>query len=134
LMNRNGKDVGEGVIHKVLKNRKDKTHVVYVMMERGLETEVRHFRLPEEDDEIVCRCEEITRKDIEEAIDMGFTDFEELRRYLRIGMGPCGGRTCRLITLGILSRKTGKRMEELSPGTFRPPSIPLPFKAILRGD
>ncbi len=135
LMDRNGEDVGEGVIQRVIKNRKDKTHVVYVAMEKGLERTVRHFRVPsDEEDEIVCRCEEVTKRDVEKAIDMGFTDFEELRRYLRIGMGPCGGRTCRLITMGILARKTGKSMEEISNMNLRPPSIPISFGSILRGE
>ena len=65
---------------------------------------------------------------------MGFTDFEELRRYLRIGMGPCGGRTCRLITMGILARKTGKSIEEISDMNLRPPSIPISMGSILRGE
>ena len=135
LMDRDGKDVGEGIVHRVLKNRKDKTHVVYVIVEKGLEKVVRHFRIPtKEEEEIVCRCEGVTKRQIEEAIDMGFTDFEELRRYLRIGMGPCGGRTCRLLTLGIMARKLGKSIEEISNMTFRPPSIPMPFEAILRGE
>ena len=135
VMDREGRDVGEGVVYKVMKNRKDKTHIVFVAVERGLERSVRHFRLPTpEEEEIVCRCEEVTKKDVERAIDMGFTDFEELRRYLRIGMGPCGGRTCRLLAMGILVRKTGRSIEELSGMTLRPPSIPLPFSAILRGD
>ncbi len=135
LMDSSGKDVGEGIVEKVMVNRKEKTHVVFLLVERGLEKVVRHFRFPdEEEEEIVCRCEEVTRKDVERAIDMGFTDFEELRRFLRIGMGPCGGRTCKLIALGILAKKTGKKIEDLSPGTFRPPSIPTPFSAFARGD
>ena len=135
VMDKEGKEVGEGVVQKVMKNRKEKTHVVFVMVERGLERVVRHFRLPTpEEEEIVCRCEEVTKKDVERAMDEGFTDFEELRRYLRIGMGPCGGRTCRLVALGILARKTGKSMEKLSSMTLRPPSMPVPFSAILRGD
>ncbi len=135
LMDRSGKDVGEGIVHRVLRNRKDKTHIVFVAMEKGLERTVRHFRFPTpEEEEMVCRCEEVTKSDIERAIDMGFTDFEELRRYLRIGMGPCGGRTCRLLTLGILARKLGKPIDELSNMRFRPPSIPMPFDAVLRGD
>ena len=135
LRDREGNTVGEGIVEKVMVNRKDKTHVVFVAVEKGLEKIVRHVEIPrEEDDEIVCRCEEVTRSDIERAIEMGLTDFEELRRYLRIGMGPCGGRTCRLLALGILAKKTGKSLSELSPGTFRPPSMPLPFSAISGGD
>jgi len=45
-------------------------------------------------------------------------------------MGPCGGRTCRLNTLMILSKETGIPIEKLSPGIFRPPAVPVSFRAI----
>ncbi|SHH29742.1 FAD-dependent oxidoreductase [Thermosipho atlanticus] len=134
LMDKEGKIVGEGKVEKITKNLKGKTHIVYLKVPKGLE-EVRHFsRILKEEEEIVCRCEEITRSQVESAIEEGFTDFEELRRYLRIGMGPCGGRVCRLQVLSILALKTGKQISEFDLGRFRPPSIPLPFRAILRGD
>ncbi|RLG86368.1 MAG: (2Fe-2S)-binding protein, partial [Thermoprotei archaeon] len=43
---------------------------------------------------IICRCEDITLDDVEKAIENGYTDLESLKRVLRIGMGPCQGRTC----------------------------------------
>jgi len=131
---RDGKPVCEAVVEKVVKS-KDKTHLVYLRVPLKYMDAVRGFMVsPREKYEFVCRCEEVTVQDIEKAIDEGYTDYEELRRYLRIGMGPCGGRTCRLLTLMILAKKTGKKMEELSPGTFRPPTIPVPFNAFLEGD
>ncbi|MBO8160914.1 MAG: FAD-dependent oxidoreductase [Thermosipho sp. (in: Bacteria)] len=135
LLDRNGEIVGEGEIEKIVRNSKGKTHIVYLKVPKGLEDNVRHFvRHEEKEEEIVCRCEEITRSEIEKAIEEGYTDFEELRRYLRISMGPCGGRVCRLQTLSIISLKTGIPISELESGRFRPPSIPIPFKAILKGD
>lgn len=135
LQNKNGEIVGEGEVEKVVRNNRGKTHIVFLKIPKGLENEVRHFsKISLEDEEIVCRCEEVTRSKIEEAIDNGFTDFEELRRYLRISMGPCGGRVCRLQTLSIISMKTGIPISELEPGRFRPPTIPIPFKAIIKGD
>ncbi|HEX16987.1 MAG TPA: (2Fe-2S)-binding protein [Thermoplasmatales archaeon] len=74
---------------------------------------------------IVCRCEDVTEEDVIKAIEDGFTDFEELRKRLRIGMGPCQGRTCIPLVLRILSRKTGKRVDELTKPSFRPPIVPL---------
>ena len=40
---------------------------------------------------IICRCEDITQEQIEQAIDEGYTTLEELKRKLRLGMGPCQG-------------------------------------------
>lgn len=45
-------------------------------------------------DIIICRCEDVSLADIHKALDMGYTDFESMKRILRIGMGPCQGQTC----------------------------------------
>jgi NAD(P)H-nitrite reductase large subunit len=74
---------------------------------------------------IVCRCEDLTVEDVEQAIDEGFTDLEELRRKLRIGMGPCQGRICVQLVIKILAKKTGKKVSEIAPPTSRPPLIPV---------
>ncbi len=47
-----------------------------------------------DDDLLVCRCEEITKGEIRRAIHQGMFTIEELRRYLRCGMGLCQGQTC----------------------------------------
>lgn len=131
-LRKDGSVAGTGVVHKVIKTQ-NSTTVVYVEIPIEHASEVRHIHVGEkEENAFVCRCEEITVKEIEEAIEEGFTDFEELRRRLRIAMGPCGGRTCRLNALMILSRKTGIPVEKLDPGTFRPPTVPTTFRAIAR--
>lgn len=132
LLNREGNIVGKGEIENVIINKKDKTHIVFLKVPHGFENEVRSFSLPQEDNKFVCRCEEITKEDIERIIEMGITDYEELRRLLRIGMGPCGGKTCRLLTLQIISQKTATPVSEIELGAFRPPTIPLPFEAIVK--
>jgi len=76
---------------------------------------------------IVCRCEDLTLDEVEKTIDMGYTDLEELRKKLRIGMGPCQGRSCLPIVMRILERKTGKRILKESLPTSRPPIIPVPL-------
>lgn len=133
-LDKNGEPVCEGEIFKVVKSS-NKTHLVYLKVPTGYGRSVRNFaRLQREDNRYVCRCEEITEADIEKAIEQGFTDFEELRRYLRLGMGPCGGRTCRLNALSILARKTGKKISELGHGVFRPPAMPIKFESLLKGE
>ena len=57
---------------------------------------------------IICRCKDITLEDVERAIDEGTTDLETLKRRLGLGMGPCQGRTCIPLVLGILARKLKK--------------------------
>jgi len=133
-LDKEGSPVCEARVCRVMRSP-SRTHVVFVEVPNHLLDSVRHIHVPMlEESGIVCRCEDVTVEDIEKAIDEGFTDFEELRRYLRVGMGPCGGRTCTLNTLAILARKTGKTIHELAPSTFRPPASPIPFESILKGD
>lgn len=74
---------------------------------------------------IVCRCEDITEEDVLNVIDAGYTDIEELRKVLRIGMGPCQGRVCIQLVMKILEKKTGKKVTKVSLPTSRPPIVPV---------
>jgi len=76
---------------------------------------------------IVCRCEDITEEDVVKAIDEGYTDLEELRKKLRIGMGPCQGRVCIQLVMKILEKRTGKKVPKISIPTSRPPIVPVPL-------
>ncbi len=74
---------------------------------------------------IVCRCEDITKEDVINAINEGYTDLEELRKKLRIGMGPCQGRVCIKLVMRILEQQTGKKVDKKSYPTCRPPINPV---------
>jgi bacterioferritin-associated ferredoxin len=76
---------------------------------------------------IVCRCEDVTLEDIEKAIENGCKDLGDLKRLLRCGMGPCQGRTCMIQIAKIISRKTGKPLNELLFPTVRFPIRPVPL-------
>ncbi len=73
----------------------------------------------------ICRCEDLTKEEIEQAIDEGYTTLEELKCKLRLGMGPCQGRGCLLLTRRILCQKLGKKHAEINFPTTRPPEIPV---------
>ncbi len=73
----------------------------------------------------VCRCEEVTLEEIDEWIDRGYDTVEELKRILRVGMGPCQGRGCQDILLREIGKKTGKPISEIAPATVRPPVKPI---------
>ncbi|GIH24686.1 oxidase [Acrocarpospora phusangensis] len=46
------------------------------------------------DDTLVCRCEEVPYRDIEDARDLGATDARSIKLLARPGMGWCQGRMC----------------------------------------
>ncbi len=129
---RNGEVLCTARVDRITRSA-NKTNIVYLTVPEELGRDVRHIHVTNrEESSLVCRCEEITVEQVKKAIREGYVDFEELRRYLRVSMGPCGGRTCRLNTLMILSGETGLPVEKLSPGTLRPPVIPVSFGAIER--
>ena len=45
-----------------------------------------------EDNLLVCRCEEVTKGQIRKAVHEGIFTLEEMRRYLRSGMGSRSGK------------------------------------------
>ncbi|MDR3321879.1 MAG: (2Fe-2S)-binding protein [Synergistaceae bacterium] len=77
------------------------------------------------DDIVVCRCEEVTMKEILSWVDRGYRNLDELKRVLRVGMGQCQGRGCRDIIMRELARATDEPMDKITPGTIRPPVKPV---------
>jgi len=77
-------------------------------------------------DKIICRCNEVTQEEIEALIDQGIIDIEMIKRLLRIGMGPCQGRTCIPMVVSILARKIGKKPGEINLPATRIPVRPVP--------
>ncbi len=82
---------------------------------------------------IVCRCNDVTVEEIEALIDEGVTDIEEIKRLLRIGMGPCQGRTCIPLVMAILARRTGKKPDEIPLPRARVPIRPVRVEVIVGG-
>ena len=55
------------------------------------------------DDQLICECELVPRRRLEEAIARQATDnLDDVRRVLRLGMGPCQGGFCIYRATGIL--------------------------------
>ena len=73
----------------------------------------------------ICRCEDLLLDEIEQAIEEGYTTLEELKCKLRLGMGPCQGRSCLSLARRILCQKTDKTTEEITLPTSRPPVVPI---------
>ena len=83
---------------------------------------------------VVCRCEDVTVADVLKAIREGYNTLEELKRRLRVGMGPCQGRTCLPLVARILAQETGRPLAEILEGvSVRPPLVPVSLES-LRGD
>ena len=51
-----------------------------------------------DDDMIICRCEEITKGEIRQAIHEGMYTMNEIKRFIRPGMGLCQGQSLAFLT------------------------------------
>lgn len=81
---------------------------------------------------IICRCEDVTRGRIDEAIDDGANTINQLKAWTRAGMGPCQGRICGEAVAMLLAQHVGGR-EHGGLWTGRAPVRPVPV-ADLVGD
>jgi NADPH-dependent 2,4-dienoyl-CoA reductase/sulfur reductase-like enzyme len=82
------------------------------------------FRIPG-DDTIVCRCEEVTARQIREAIELGCPGPNQLKAFLRCGMGPCQGRLCGLTVTELMAAIRDMTPEETGYYRLRPPVKPI---------
>lgn len=60
-------------------------------------------------DTVVCRCEDVTRGEIDAAARDGARDMNQLKAWTRCGMGPCQGRTCGDVAGALLAAHVGSR-------------------------
>jgi len=73
----------------------------------------------------VCLCEDVTEKDLEQAIAEGFDGIETLKRYSTVNMGPCQGKMCGLAAAEICARAAGRDVNAVGLTTSRPPAVPV---------
>ena len=86
----------------------------------------------DDDDVIVCRCEEVTKGEIRRAIAEGAATVSAVKRRTRAGMGLCQGRTCSKIISRMLKEANGG--ENPLPDTARFPLKPVEFGVFLKDD
>ncbi|MGR5143754.1 FAD-dependent oxidoreductase [Photobacterium sp. DNB23_23_1] len=74
---------------------------------------------------IVCRCENVTAKQIRDQIDAGVNGINQIKAYTRCGMGPCQGRHCGTTVSQMISDKLNMPMEKVGYYRIRNPIKPL---------
>lgn len=79
---------------------------------------------------VVCRCEGVTRAEIDAALDDGAADMNQLKQFTRCGMGPCQGRVCGEAAAELVAARVGGR-EHAGFATGRLPLRPVPMEALL---
>jgi NADPH-dependent 2,4-dienoyl-CoA reductase/sulfur reductase-like enzyme len=82
------------------------------------------FRRPR-GDTIVCRCEEVTAKQVRDTADLGCEGPNQMKAFLRCGMGPCQGRLCGLTVTELIAEQRRSTPAEVGYYRLRPPVKPI---------
>ena len=82
-------------------------------------------------DVIICRCEDVTLHDVESIMKEGYTSFEEIKRILRVGMGPCQGNTCGQLLQREISKFLEVPLNEVETHKVRPLISGVKLKSIV---
>ncbi len=82
-------------------------------------------------DIIICRCEDVTLDDLHNAMEEGYTTFEDLKRILRVGMGSCQGNNCELLVQRELASFLDIPLQEVHTHTKRPLTVGVLLQSIV---
>jgi NAD(P)H-nitrite reductase large subunit len=81
-------------------------------------------------DVVICRCEEVTKQQIVDAILSGCHDLDSVKRCTRAGMGMCQSKTCDSIITRLIREYTGLPGDAVKPFTTRAPLRPVSMSAL----
>lgn len=142
-LSRDGKYVIKAVVVRIVLTKKnDRTAVIEVKVPKGFRNiSVDGKRIADEeenkavdqaaidaidnDEMYVCRCEEITKAEVIEAVRNGATSVNEVKRLLRTGMGMCQGRNCAKTIERIIAAELKVAPSEVPQATKRGPVRPI---------
>ena len=76
-------------------------------------------------DVIICRCREVTRQEILDAIADGAVSIDGVKRRVGACMGLCQGKTCERVVAGIIAAGAGRDIADILPQKSRMPVRPI---------
>ena len=82
---------------------------------------------------LVCRCEDVTLHELEDAVARGHDDIESLKRYTGFGTGWCQGKGCVALCARLLVERGGNATIPFTPATAVPPAAPRRSRGPRRG-
>ena len=74
--------------------------------------------------------EDVTVKDVRQAIAEGYDSMELAKRYTTVTMGPSQGRHSSLAMARLMARETGQTLRDVGQTTARPPWVTVPMGAL----
>lgn len=86
------------------------------------------------DETIVCRCMNLTYKDIKSQISSDVFTADAVKRITRAGMGKCQGRYCSVIVQHLVAKQSGEMVNEFSSFKVQVPIKPVTIRDIAYSD
>jgi NAD(P)H-nitrite reductase large subunit len=80
---------------------------------------------------IICRCEDVSLQELHDCFEEGYVTFEDVKRILRVGMGPCQGNSCQLLIQSELAKYLNKPLKEVKIHKVRPLITGVKLKVIV---
>jgi NADPH-dependent 2,4-dienoyl-CoA reductase/sulfur reductase-like enzyme len=74
---------------------------------------------------IACRCEEVTAGEIRALVKQGCVGPNQMKAFVRCGMGPCQGRWCGLTVVELIAEERGVDVSEVGYYRLRSPVKPV---------
>jgi hydrogen cyanide synthase HcnB len=84
------------------------------------------------DSTVVCRCEEVTRAQVQAAVDEGAENLQTVKLLTRLGMGACQGRNCAPSASALVCAATGRTPHYIGRINPRPPVKPVTLGVLAR--
>ncbi|TCP23451.1 BFD-like [2Fe-2S] binding protein [Scopulibacillus darangshiensis] len=84
----------------------------------------------ENENVIICRCEEVTFKEICDTLKQYNCSSREVKLRTRAAMGYCGGRSCRSFVDTLVAEFSRRPRADDVQLKYRPPVRPMPFKTL----
>jgi len=85
-------------------------------------------------DLLICRCEEVTKGEVLQAIEGGAHTLWQVRRRTRLGMGTCQGRSCQRLVARIIADSLQAPIETVLTPSYRAPFQPVPLETLCSGE
>jgi NADPH-dependent 2,4-dienoyl-CoA reductase/sulfur reductase-like enzyme len=81
-------------------------------------------------DTVICRCEDLSLREITAALEQGAGAIGSLKRLTRAGMGACQGRYCGPLLAALNAARRGQPLDEPAFWAPRPPVKPIAISGI----
>jgi len=76
---------------------------------------------------LVCRCEDVTLHELDNAMARGYKDIESVKRYTGFGTGWCQGKWCLALCARLIHERGGDVSKPITP---RPPYHPVSLASL----